>query len=175
METVGISEFREPVDDRSAGIPQAQHLGTLVEGLPHRIVDRLSQDLVFQRACHLDYLRVTAGNEKTEVREGGLVHGLVGLPDEIRQDMALQVIHHHHGDVQRKGQRLGEGGTDQERAQQARPPGEGNRRKFFRLHHGLAQRLRDDRDDILLVGTGSQFRYHPAEVLVDLLGGDDIR
>ena len=69
VETVGIAQFGEPVDDRAAGIAQAQHLGALVEGLPHRVVDGLAQDFVFQGARHLNDLGVTAGNEQAQVRE----------------------------------------------------------------------------------------------------------
>ena len=54
------------------------------------------------------------------------------------------------------------------------PRVESDGREFLRFHPGPPERFRDDRDDILLMGTGCQFRHHPAEVLVDLLGGDDV-
>ena len=171
---VRVAELGEAVDDRAAGIAQAQHLGALVEGFAHGVVDGLPQDFVLQGAVHLDDLRVAAGDQQAQVREGRLVHGLVRLPDEIRQDMALQVVHHHHRDVQRQGQRLGEGRAHQEGAQQARAAGEGDGGEVLRTHARLPQRLGDDRDDVLLVGAGRQFRHHAAEVLMDLLRGDDI-
>ena len=165
----------EAVDDRAAGIAQAQHLGALVEGFAHRVVDRLTQDFVLERAVDLDDLRIAAGNQQAQVGESGLVNRLVRLPDEIRQDMALQMVHHHHGDIQRQGQRLGEGRAHQEGAQQARAAGEGNGGEVRRRDARLPQRLGDDRDDVLLVGAGRQLRHHAAEVLVDLLRSDDIR
>ena len=164
MEAVGVAELGEAVNHRAAGIAQAQHFGALVEGFAHRVVDRLAQDFVLERAVDLDNLRVAAGNQQAQVGEGGLVHGFVRLPDEIRQDMALQMVHHHHGDIQRQGQRLGEGGAHQEGAQQARAAGEGDGGQVRRRDARLPQRLGDDRDDVLLVGAGRQFRLRSAGV-----------
>lgn len=39
----GITQFRQAVHGRSAGISETEHRRRLVEGLPRRIVDRSTQ------------------------------------------------------------------------------------------------------------------------------------
>ena len=88
--------------------------------------------------------------------------------------MSLQVIHHDHGNVQGKGQGLGEGGAHQERAQQAGAAGECDGREVFGLDAGPFQGFRDHRYDVLFMRTGCQFRHHAAKVFMHLLRCDHV-
>ena len=55
--------------------------------------------------------------------------------------MALEVVDHHHGHIQREAQGFGEGGPDEQRTQQARAPREGDGRQVFDCYAGLYERL----------------------------------
>ena len=169
LEPLRIPLLSQPVNHRPARIAQAQHFGTFVEGLPNGIVNGLAQDVVGQRAVHPHNLGIAAGNQQAQVRERWLPHGHAFLPYKTGQDVPLQMIDHHHGNVQGKGKRLGEGCPHQERAQQSRAAGKGNGREFLRRHAGLPQRLRYHGDDVLLMRPRRQFRHHAAKVLVHLL------
>ena len=174
LEAGRVPLLRKPVDDGAAGIAQAQHLGAFVEGLPHRVIDGLAEALEMQRVVHPDDLRVAAAHQQAEIREGRLPDGLVRLADEIGQQMALQMVHHHDRDVQRQAHGLGEGGAHQERTEQARAAGEGDRRQVGRLHARPGEGFADHRDDVEFVGPGRQLRNHPAEGAVDVLAGNHV-
>ena len=59
----------EPVDHRAAGIAEPQHLGTLVECLPHRIIDRLADNFIFQRRRDLHDLRIAPAHQQAQIRK----------------------------------------------------------------------------------------------------------
>ena len=56
LKTIRVTKFRELVYHRSARISEPHHFRTLVESLSHSIIYRLAQNLIIQRAVHLDYL-----------------------------------------------------------------------------------------------------------------------
>ena len=60
LEAGRIAELRQPVDHRTARVAEPHHLGALVESLPDSVIDRLAENLVVQRAVHLDNLRVAS-------------------------------------------------------------------------------------------------------------------
>ena len=169
---LGVSKLCELIYYRAAGIAQAHHLRTFVEGLAYRIVYSLAEDLEIDRRIDLHDLGVSAGNEQAEIRESRLAYGHVRLADEARQDMALKVIDHHEGFVQGNCQRFGEAGSDQQRAQQAGAAGKGYGRKIRRAYPGARKRFADYRHYVEFVGTGGQFRDNAAECAVDVLARD---
>ena len=175
LETERIPVFGQRVDDRTAGITQAQHFGALVERLPHRIVDGLAENLVMQRIVHADNLGIAAGDQQAEIREGRLPRLDALLPDKFRQNVPLEVIHVDNGDIKRQAHRLRERSTDKQRAQEPGTAGKRYRRQVRRRNPGPRERLAHHRHDIQLVRPRRQLRHHPAISLVHLLTGNHIR
>ena len=174
LEARRISLLCKPVDNRTAGITQAQHLGTFVERLPHRVVDGLSEDLEMQGVVHPHDLGVAAADQQAEVREGGLPDRLAFLPDECGQQMSLKMVYHDQRDLKRQPHRLRERRSDQQGTQQSGAAGESNGSQFGWLYARTGKRFADHRDDVELVRTGRQFRHHTAERAVHVLAGDDV-
>ena len=93
---------------------------------------------------------------------------------EMREDMSLQMVHFDDRLARSGSQALGERRTDQERSQQAGAAGKSDGIHLVERHIGLTERFRNDRQDVLLVGTGSQFGDYAAITAVDLLGGHHV-
>ena len=85
--------------------------------------------------------------------------------------MTLQMVYIYHRNIERTGESLGKAYTHKERTHQTRTTGEGYGRKIFLLDAGTRDGLVNDRNHILLVGTGSQLRNNTAISLVNLLRG----
>ncbi len=82
----GSPRLRLALHFRAARIGQAQHLGHLVEGLAHRVVDRRADALIVADAAHGDELRVAARHEQQQIGERHV------LGETGRQGVRLQVI-----------------------------------------------------------------------------------
>ena len=61
----------------------------------HCVVYRPAQHLEVQRTVHPHYLGVTAGDQQGQERECRGCVGLILLPDEMREDMPLQMVDIH--------------------------------------------------------------------------------
>ncbi len=129
----------------------------------------MSQDLEVQRVIDPDDLGVAAGYEQAQEREVGTA--VVPALDlyEMRKDMSLQMIDFDDGLVRGKGQSLGERGSDQERAEQARAARKGDGIHRVHVDAGHPQSFGNHWQDVLLVGAGSQFRNDAAIAPVNLL------
>ena len=142
----------ETVDHGAARIAQAEHLGALVEGFAHGVVDGLAEDGEGKRRIDPHYLGVASRHQQAQIREGRFVDGLAFLTDEIGEDMALEMVDHHDGLAEGKSEGLCEGCPDKERAQKARTAGESYGVQIFRTDACKVERTAHDRHDILLMG-----------------------
>lgn len=97
-----------------------------------------------------------------------------GFPDEIGEDMGLQMIDFNHRKLPGDGESFGERGAYQQGTQQPGTAGERDCVYFLRGDVRFLQRLVHDRYDVLLMRPGSQFRDDSAIRFVDFLAGDDI-
>ena len=168
-ETVLIPLFRQPVDDRAAGIAQAHQFGTFVKRFPHRVIDGVTQDLEMQRVVHPYDLRVTARHKQAEERELRAAVVTAFHFHEVGENMPLQVVDLDDGFVGSDSQAFGERSTDQQRAQQARTARKGDGIDIGQRHAGLFQCFGHDRQDVLLVGPGCQFGNDAAIAPMDIL------
>ena len=157
--------------DRTTRISPLQNLGALVNSLSSRIVDGLSQHFHIVVGIHLYNLRISTAHEKTDEREWRCTLVIIAFLDEMSHHMTLQMVYIYHRDIERTGESLGKTYTHKERAHQTRTTGEGYGRKIFLLDAGTRDGLVNDRNHILLVGTGSQLRNNTAISFVNLLRG----
>ena len=116
-------------------------------------------------------LRVAARNEQAEEGKLRLPVLRAGHLHEVRKDMPLQVVDLDDGFTGSHRKPFGEGGSHQQRAQQARAAGESQRIHLLHPDTRLIQRLRYHRHDILLVRTRREFRHDAAVTAMHLLRG----
>src|SRR5690606_28443996 len=109
-----VAALRLPVDGRSAGEPEAHHPGELVERLAGGVVDGGPQGLVLAPLADVHDLAVTPGGEQADGGQTKLLELEAG-----RHEMSLHVVDADERQPRRPGERLGEGVTDQEGADQA--------------------------------------------------------
>ncbi len=100
--TPGVALGGQAVDHRAAGVGESHHLGALVERLARRVVDRRAEDAHVARRIHAHDLGVAAAHQQAQEREAGVGHGAVRQVDEVREDVAPQVIDLDQGDVVRE-------------------------------------------------------------------------
>ncbi|MNN40711.1 hypothetical protein D3C81_1547940 [compost metagenome] len=100
---------------------------------------------------------MAAGNQQGDERE--LRRRLL---QHRRQQMALHMVHADRRHAPGQGQRLGAGGPDQQRADQARPGGIGDRIDIGETATGLGQHLADQRQHAFDVVARGQFGHHAA-------------
>lgn len=100
---------------------------------------------------------------------------MVILPDEIRQNMSLEVVDLHQRPVKCYGQPFRERRAYKQGSQQPGAPCEGYGRDILRPDAGPVDGLADHRHDIQLVCPGCKFGYNPAVSLVDFLAGQYVR
>ncbi len=174
-ERPGVALGGQAVDHRAAGVGESHHLGALVERLARRVVDRRAEDAHVARRIHAHDLGVAAAHPQAQEREAGVGHGAVRQVDEVREDVAPQVIDLDQGDVVRERQALGERHAHHERSEQSGAPRERDGIEFVRSDSGFAQRGVHHGDDVLLVGPRRQLGDHAAVLHVHGLRGDDVR
>ena len=104
------------VDRRATGIAEVEEAGHLVERLAGGVVDRLADQPVVAVPAHLDEHRVPAGHEQHHERELE-----VGVFEERRVEVRLEVVHADERHVPRQRQRLRRRHADEQRADQAGP------------------------------------------------------
>ena len=89
--------------------------------------------------------------------------------------MSAQMVNIDHRYPQRTGESLGKGDAYEQRPHQSRPACEGHGAQLFLRHSGTLQRLVDHGDDVLLMGTRSQFGDNTSVGLMNSLAGDNVR
>ena len=138
-EGLGVALLGQAVDDRTARIGESHHFGTLIEGFTRGVVNRRADNLHLERGVHPDNLRVSAADEQAEEREVGVGQLAVRQVEEVRKDVALEVVDLHH------------------RAGAAR---EGDGIELVGRDAGLLERRIHHRNDVLLVGARGQLGNH---------------
>jgi hypothetical protein len=104
--------------------------------------------------------------------EGSPFPGLAS--DEVRRDMALEVVDRGERQLPRGGQRLGGGEAHQQRPNQAGTPRGGHQVEIPERRAGLLQGLsHHEVDEIQVLARGDLWNY-PPEAVVDTLGGDRV-
>ncbi len=173
-----IALRRQLGDDRPSGIPQAECLGNLVEGLPHRVVDGGAEDYVVAPRAHVHQHGIAAADEARHERRLE-----VGRLEEVREEVPLEVVHRDERQPRGGAEALGEGNAHDERAHEAGACGDGDggevgRRervaaeRLARLCQGLFERAHDGLGMLARGDLG----HHAAEACMEVdLGGDDAR
>ena len=141
-ERVRVARNGQTVDDRAAGIGQAEHLGHFVEGLAGRVVLRGAEHFIFAAAPDEHDFGVTAGNDHAQ--KGKLQ---IFVIDHVSVDVPFQMIDAENGNVPRLRVRLGRHHADQQRAHQPGAARHRHEADLFRgigdagfFEHGLRQR-----------------------------------
>ncbi len=142
---------------RSPRVAEAQELGSLVEGFPRRVVQRLPQDPVAPHTLHLDQHGVAARHLQRDIREPRGARF-----ERRRQQVALEVVHPDHRRAQRVAQRARHAGAHQQRPDQAGSRRIGNPVNGLQRKSGLRQGLFDHRQEARDVVARGQFRHHAA-------------
>ena len=159
-EGLGVALLGQAVDDRTARIGESHHFGTLIEGFTRGVVNRRADNLHLERGVHPDNLRVSAADEQAEEREVGVGQLAVRQVEEVRKDVALEVVDLHHRDVVGDGEPLGERNAHEQRTQQAGAAREGDGIELVGRDAGLLERRIHHRNDVLLVGARGQLGNH---------------
>ena len=113
---------------RPAGISQSQHLGDFIERFASSIVDSSADQLIIAEATHEDRHRVSAADDKRNVRADSA--SLLYVSKERREQMSFEMIDGEVRFSKTDCQSLGNRRTDHERTRQARSAG---RRKCIHL------------------------------------------
>ena len=140
VETAGAPGLGEARERGAAGIRQTEHLGRLVEGLPRRIVQGLSENAVPPDLGDIDQLRVPARHEQREKGEFRRVR-----LEERREQVPFQVMDGDRGPAPGVGEAAGEPGPDQQRPDEAGTGGIGDTVDAFRTRIRLGERLAHQR------------------------------
>ena len=117
-----VALAREPVDGRAARVAEPEVAGDLVEGLAGGVVERRAEQPVAAPALHGHEHRVPARHEQHDHRQVD-----VGVLEEAGVQVGLEVVHRHERHVPHQGQRLGGADADEQRADQTRAVGGGDR------------------------------------------------
>ncbi len=118
-----IAFRRLALDERAAGIAEAEHFRDLVEGFADRIIDRRAEPAIIADAFDGDELGMAAGDEQQQIGKGKIV----GEPR--RQRMAFEMIDGDEGFAGSERQRLRHGEADDDAADKARARGARDRRR----------------------------------------------
>jgi hypothetical protein len=153
----------------TAGVAEAEQTGALVERLAGGIVERLAQERVAAVVVDLRQQGVAAGRDQAHERR----LDRVGL-EEVGGDVTLEVVDGDQRQPAGRGQRLGGGDADEQRAHEAGALGDRDAVDAVEGRLRLRQRVVDDRVDELEVVARRDLRHHAAEAVVDALGGDDV-
>ncbi len=119
--------------------------------------------------AHVRQQGVAAGGD--QAHEGRFERAI----DEVRGDMALDVVDGGERQLARGGERLGGGEPHEQRPHEARTAGRGDEPDVVERAAGIAQRLLDHEVHELQVVAGGDLGDHAAEAVVDSLRGDRVR
>ena len=108
LESIRAALCRQFGKHRTAGVGQAEQLGGLVKSLAGSVVERFTEQGVVTDAVDAHQLAVAARNEQ---RDEGKARW--AAREQWREQVPLEVVHRHAGDVEGGGQAFGEGGADE--------------------------------------------------------------
>src|SRR6201999_3387562 len=129
-----VAAFRLFLDQRAAGIAETEQARRLVEGLAGGVVEGLAEQLVALVVADRGEQGVAAGGDEAE--EGRLERLRL---EEVGGDVALQVVDRDQRQAARGGGRLRGRDADQQRADQPRPGGRGDRVDVVQGHPRFAE------------------------------------
>ena len=123
-----VAVLREPIDRGPAGIPEAEHLGDLVERFAGRVIACPAELADARRRRPVDPVnrRVTARREERYEREFGTDLGVARAPQEDREEMTHEVIDPHERKSTRPRKALCHLHADEQRADEAGSVGDGD-------------------------------------------------
>ena len=182
---VGISVARQPVDNRPAGVPQGQELCDLIEGFACGVVAAVAELGVSEGVCGVragrgeEQARMPPGGHQREGGKGCLSNGLAGRAvhlvfEQNGVDVTFQVVHADQRLAEGKRQRFAIDESDQERADQSRPFGDGEGVHGADGQVGLPAGLLDHRLNLAQMFAGGEFGDHASIFFVGQnLGGHD--
>ena len=172
----GSPSGREALERRAARISEPEHARALVERLAGGVVERAPEHLEAVVLADVREQRVPAArNQAQERRLERTVAGVIAAEQEVRRDVALEVIDRRERQLAGGGERLRRGQADEQRADQARALRRRDQLDLLEADAGVAQRARDDHVDQLEVVARGDLRHDAAEARVRLLGGDHVR
>ncbi len=96
LNRVGVAALCQPRNCGTAGIAQAQHLGSFVECLAGSIVDRFAEDVIAADRIDAHQLGVPAGYQQRNERQFG-----AGIAQQRSQQVGLHVMHSDRRNPQR--------------------------------------------------------------------------
>lgn len=168
----GVAIACKTVDHRATRVAEIHYLGGFVDGLACGVVDGLAQYLHVEMAVQEYYLRVPARHEEAYHRELGPLGAVA--PNEMGQDMRLQVVDLDHGDAEGLGKAFGKGDADHEGAEQTGPTCK-RYGIYLVLHYaGIGEGCIDHGDYVKLMSPRCEFWHNTSILLMHLLRGYDI-
>ncbi len=154
---------REAVDDRSARVAEAEELGHLVVGLARRVVACLADQRHVAEGAHLVEGRVPAAREQGDVGPCGAGARCVLVTAQINgQEVPVEVVDAYDGQAAAVGDRLGGREPDEQRTDEARPLGHGDRIHVVEAVGQGGEGPFEHRDDGTQVGAGGELGNDPA-------------
>ena len=118
---------------------------------------------------------MSSADQQAEERKVGVRKLSVGQVQKVGEDVPLQMIDLHQRNVVGDRESFGERYAHQKRSQQTGAAREGDGVDLVDGDAGLFQSCIDHRNDVLLMGSGGQFRNDTAVFLVHGLRSDYVR
>jgi hypothetical protein len=168
---VRVALLREALQRGAAGEREAEQAGALVEGLPRRVVERAAEDLEARVVGHVDQQRVPAGGDEAE--EGRLERAVPEV-QEVRGDVALEVVDGRERQAARRGDPLRRGDADEQRAGEAGALRDGDELDVVEGRARARERVVDDDVREVEVVARGDLGHDAAVRVVDALGGHDV-
>ncbi len=154
---------------RAARIAEAEQPCALVERLAGGVVERAAQHRVAAVVGDAGQQRVAAGRDQARERR---LHRLGR--QEVRRDVALQVVDGRQREPAGGGEPLGGRDPDEQRPHESRALRHGDQVEVVEGGLRPGERVVDDGVDELEVVARGDLRHHAPEAVVHALGGDDV-
>ena len=154
----GVALFGDRIDGGTAGIPETQIAGHLVEGFTGGIVDGRPKHAIATMSLHQHQQGVTSRHQQHDHRQFDL-----GILEECGIEMRLEMVHGHERHIPDQCQRLGRADTDEECADETGPDGGGDGIDMVVIDAGLDQRTSNDWSEQFHMGTAGDLGDHTTE------------
>ena len=175
-ERLRVAVAGELLERRAAGERQAEQARALVERLAGGVVERAAEDVEGRVVLDAREQRVAAAGEQADERR---LEDDARRPSEtaqeVRRDVALEVVDRRERQAARGGDRLRGRDADEQRADEPRPLRDADERDVVERRAGAAQRVVDRGVGELEVVARGDLRHDAAVGVVDALRGDDVR
>ena len=138
-----VAGLRQPIDDRTAGIPEPQQLGDLVVRFSRRIVARPAEQLVMPGPIDEIQARMPARHDQHDRRQRHLA-----VVQHERFDVAGEMMNADQRKIRGRRRRLRKRQADEQRTDQARAVGDRNGSEVAPGRRRVVQRALDDAADV---------------------------